>query len=232
MARTQEQIHHELTTNAPSWVRRWSIGRSLLRAAAAVMASVEETFDGLREQLFADTADDPWIEDLGKSRGVRRFVGESVEDYAARLELRAQGVTLPNLQREVQAIADHYLGAGYTIRLVDAHAAFAADISSSDVYSQIVTDRSDPAVPKYLLWLFIPKHAPRKSFGSLAADIHASDIYAAGDGYGERRLFDLYLQEWIEEYRAAGVRFGITVVDTVQPVHLLTSAINGANIFN
>lgn len=218
MARTQSQILDELTRNAPAWLRKWPVFVPVLRAAARALAYVETSIDSLREQSFRQTADGAHLTDIGDEHGIARLPGEDDDDYRARITLRAQGVTPAALRTELDYIVEHYLGDGFDVRLFEPTQVFANDSFFADDVESITLPPADER-PRDLFWLAFPAFPKTDNSGTAFANLAFADDSFAGDDTRDpaHRLIHSTLLDWVDTHRLAGVAFGVTVKDTVQP---------------
>lgn len=108
MARSQSVVFDELLRLAPSWVRRFAIGRALLQGLARLLAWMESTYDEWHAELSRQTASGSMLDSHGEDAGTDRDPWEDDDELRPRAVSESRGPTPAFLEAEATRVAFPY----------------------------------------------------------------------------------------------------------------------------
>lgn len=227
-ARTIAQIYAELVDIAPTWFHTEKFGRDFLDALAAVFHLTETKVEALLVQVFRSTATGEYLDEIGKELGRPRWLGETADEYRARLFIEPVGVTPNAIRKLLQQLADSHSD-GYFIDSTEPHDVALDDGFFLDTVDAVLVDPHDDDEPRQLFWLRVPafelkymRPEDRTYLDDDTAGLTGTGAFLGVDAYldahqhdTDRRIFKRIWRE-IEKARAAGVLWGATLDDPAQ----------------
>lgn len=224
MARSKIEIAAELLRSAPRWWQEDGASVRITDMLARGLAFVEAQIQGWLEQLFITTADGDYLDDIGAEMGIPRFPGETDDAYRVRLVWGARDVAPRLIEQKCNEIITHYLGDGWPVAITEPLQMFTGTDMFSDTPGYItVEDHTYPKQPKHLFWLVLPVWPVLGTTGAAFADQDFADDCFAGDSQGlapQYRFLTIAILDYVQDARAAGVAYGVSVVDMPSPAIL------------
>lgn len=168
MTRTKEEIKEELVAEGPDWLFGSPLGKVIANGLASVLERVEGLWADYFDQLFRQTADERYLEDLGENtRGVERQTWETVSDYREEAVVKPKAPTPARLEDHIERLLKYQ---GYDAYVVEPRMTTASSIDDSAETRKSGLFTDDPysalSIPDYkrqiVVDLPLPEATPRK----------------------------------------------------------------------
>jgi len=230
MARDPQEIADELEDVAPSWLTR-GLGSHLIDATAAVFAKAESVWEGWRDQLFRQTAEDPYLNDLGEDRGVERFPWEDADDHRERAYVQPES---PTPARIKEALEERIPYEGWPVEIREMDRTVILPDGAADPEAGVFTDCAagiigDGAYARTFIVEFPiveveqphpvayawPDSPDPGHVGQLTYTDH--NAYVGATTQGLRRRYILMAREYLETHHPHATAWGFVVRDKITP---------------
>ncbi|MFB6373323.1 MAG: hypothetical protein ABEN55_09465 [Bradymonadaceae bacterium] len=238
MPRSADDIAEELKNLAPGWFLE-AAGEVLLDAFADVLASAEGRLDAWTDQLFRETADDAYLQDLGRDRGKGKRPWESDAEFGERAYIEPQAPTPDRLQELLDELLEFE---GYCVQIEEPHlrpmAPGEVQVSGSIGGATTPLSKEDAGEQFFLGDRMAPQRAPRlfvvrapipetrryesgtylvPERPSVKPDL--TDAYLSTTPRSEARRQFRHLQEAMEELHPHGCAWALEIEDSVELAH-------------
>jgi len=233
MARSQDEVADELEDVAPSWLNR-GLGATLIDATAAVLAKTEAVWEGWRDQLFRQSSEDPYLNDLGEDRGIDRYPWEDADDHRERAYVKPESPTPARIQEALESLIP-FEGWPVEVRELERTVILprdtehpeagvftdcAAGIIGDGEYARIfivefpIVEAPQPDPAAYT-WPDNPDpdHADQFTYTDVNAFVGIAPR-------GLRRRYILMAREYLESHHPHATAWGFIVRDRVTPAHI------------
>lgn len=236
MARDAQTILDKLRDLAPRFLTDSDHGDNLLEIVAGRLSAAESRWKAWFDQAFRQTAEDPYLTDLGEDRGAERHPWESDEEYRDRAFVQPKSPTPHHLEERVTTLLEYD---GYEADLVEPfqRALLPADTDHPDAGVYLDTPTALTVPPgrfRRCFWVALPipeVHVPDDGIFLTPPDaddpeLSVGHLGATPEGL-ERRIWRNITEE-LDTSHPASTAYGESVDDSVQVAHLANPLMTGA----